>query len=459
MNINIRPERARTGPLAAGTRAPSIREPSVRSLLALSLIAGVALSACSVRREALNAQLPVLRASVERDLAADELASAERVARDLEARLPGVDTYVLLGRVLWRTGDLLDAEAFHRRAAVDGLPEGLLGLARARIAEAEIEAGEDLRRLLEVPSVAGRAGRLLAAALLAEGRTAAAAQAFRRAADAAEAPGAAGDRAMAAALESIDGPYATWVGEPDRLTLEPGVVVAATLDGRPVRAMLSLAADRSAVASRLLGPEPDAPGEEEAEDDPDADSARRPRLRAARVGLGAMEATVLLEEAELPEGVDLRVGFDLLASLSWALDLTVGTFAVAPAAAGPAPPLDLGRTHWMSARVPRDALAVQLLVFPRVEGRVQSTALDLTGGTRLDVRVARRLELGQEGRAEVEVRMGAWRGDVEAEIVDLYPLGADGAIAPRAVLGADVLRGWRLVWRPGRAELVLERHP
>lgn len=431
-------DRREPGPVR--TAAASRRRISRGISFCLALLSLLVPAGCTPRRDALNTQLPVVEAAVDDRLARDRLGEAEPIARDLESRLPGVDTYALLGRVLWRTGRLLEAEAYHRRSAQDGQPEGLLGMAHAAVARDELPAAERrLERLLEVAEVADRAARLQAAVALRRGDAAGAGRLLQGASELVDNPRVDLDRAEARALETLDAPYGRWLGSPGRLEVASGDRVRATLDGRPVRAQLSLLAGRSSVATRL-------------------GTAEEGGVMAATLGLGGMAAAGVFRVEELPADVDLRVGFDLLSRLHWALDLESGSLEIAPTERALPTPLDLPRTHWVAVRTPRNGLAVQLLAMPRLRARVRATALDLGGESRIDERTATGLGFEGEGTiVDVEVRIGGWQGSVRVDVTDLYPLARDGAVAPRAVLGREMLADWRLSWSPGRMQLAMER--
>lgn len=421
------------------------------------VVSAIVAAGCGTTNQSLNTQLPVLRTSVDDLLAADDLAAAERIARGLERRMPGVDTYALLGRVKWRTGDLVEAEALFRRSANGGIPEGLLGLARSRLARGEIEsASASAEALVTVGSVAARAYRLLAAVAWGRGRVAEAAAALSAAADTPRNPRARLDRAEARALEEIasSSPETAlgWTGEGSVLTVRMNdMTVAGTLDGRPARLQVSLREDRTAVAPYVV--------EEMIGGRSLAD------VGTVAIGLADLTAThVPVEIRDLPEGVDGRLGFDVLSTVAWALDTRSGRLEIAaPAAAGdsaaqlPRPP-DLSRTYWAAVRVPRDGLAVQLLLVPRIRGVVLASALDPGAVERIDERaLAAAGGSSSQGQVEAEVRLGAWRQDLVWEVSDLYPEGEGGAVAPRAILGAAAVAGWRLYWTPHAGSLLLER--
>ena len=60
---------------------------------------------------------------------------------------------------------------------------------------------------------------------------------------------------------------------------------------------------------------------------------------------------------------------------------------------------------------------------------------------------------------ELELRLGARRQDVAWIVEDLLPMGQGGRIAPRAVIGVDVLSRLRLRWLPDRLQVSYEEVP
>lgn len=451
MNLNTRSSGERRRARAPSGPPKAVNSPSAtpwKRCGALLAPAVIALACATPTNEGLNTQLPVLERSVDQLLAEDDIAAAEGIARGLERRLPGIDTYGLLGRVLWRAGDLMEAEALWRRAAAGGIPEGMLGMARSRFARGErVEAAAIAGELTSVEEVAVRARRLLAAVAVAEGDLREAAEQLATAAEAEENPRRARDLAEAEALREIAAGErgVGWSGSPAVLDLHVSdMTVAGFVDGVAARIQISLMDDRTAVPA-------DGSRAEEA-----------PPVRVTEIGLGDLSARVPAEVRELPEGVGARIGFDALSRLSWVLDLRGGTLALARdpgrGLRDQAPEPSLPRTYWAAVRVVRDGLAVQLLLLPRVRGEVMSTGLDPGGRSRIDGRALSGPVLRRDdGPVDAEVRLGAWRETLPWEIVDLYVEAEDGAVAPQAVLGGPGLEGWRLYWRPNATSLALER--
>ncbi len=415
----------------------------------LAACAALLVAACTARLNPLDTeQLVTVRASIERALAQDDLDDALQLAQAYERRVPGPDAAGALGRVLWRSGALLQAEALFRRSAAGGDPEGRLGLARALASRGQQEEAVELATpLLEIASTRRGAARLLAAIAWARGDGAAAAARLRVAAEDAGAERALADALDAAAAGGWQGRQAS---VPLAATGEGVPLLEARAAGRRVRLALALDARRS-----WLAPEAAAAG---------GAGDGSVAVLDLELSAGLTYRSAILQVREPDEGqaaraIDGALGFDLLSLAVWEVDLVAGRLLLAPPGAAEPdltrPPLR--RTQWLQARVLRDGVAAQLLVMPRVDGRVVTAAIDLGARTLLDRRVAASwLAPGQtlpEGPLLREVRFGAWRQGVQVQVADLSGRAHGGAVAPQAVLGRDLLEGWRLRWLPSRREL------
>ena len=109
----------------------------------------------------------------------------------------------------------------------------------------------------------------------------------------------------------------------------------------------------------------------------------------------------------------------------------------------------------MNARVIVDGLAVQLLLFPRVQNQTMAAGLDLSGDSRLDSDILP--VTAGSGVASTRVALGGWQGDVLWRPSSLIGWAADGGIAPSAVLGRNLIDGWTLHWFPASQQLRIDR--
>lgn len=430
-------------------------------------VAAVALSTigCASASQGVNARLAVIQSDIDRALEQDELDRALSLAIEFEDRLPGGDSFAALGDVRWRLGELLQAEALQRRAVQAGVPRGYLGLARIDLARGRIsEALEHARRAAELPEIAPAAWTIIAAAGWASGRPAAASDALNAAAgegsDGVLAQEAAiiGDRSTATEAETGDAPRSPieWHGEHATLGISPGGRIEARVGGVPATLRVLLDGSRSSLTPELAG-------RISIRDPAEGDAIGAP------LTLGDVRTPAAVFRVRASDGAEDGVlGFDLLSTLAWMLDVRGGVLQLStgggPEPVGIDPPV-LSRTHWATVRIPRLGLGAQLLVVPRLRGEIVRATLDLGGPSRLGLRTLPALsEQGPPPVAavgevvEMEVRIGAWRGERPWVLEDLTPLGSGGRVSPQAVIGADLLREWRIRWRPDRGDLRFERH-
>ena len=109
---------------------------------------------------------------------------------------------------------------------------------------------------------------------------------------------------------------------------------------------------------------------------------------------------------------------------------------------------------WLNARLSYEGVAVQLLLHPRLEGAVTSAGLDVTGSSRLDSDLLP-VRAGS-GAAPAGLSLGGWSGETMWRPASLVGWAVDGGIAPVAVLGGDLMRGWTLHWYPDSVQLRID---
>lgn len=417
------------------------------------LVLGLAASGgCGTVSSGPNVRLGAVHESIVDALRRDELARARALALELEGRAPGADSFALLGDVLWRTGELVDAEGLFRRAEAGGAPRGRLGLARSALAGGRPgEVRELVEPLRAVPDLAEDAHLLLAAIFWHDGDRASAA--MELAAASATGGGARPWPAVEAMalLSGGDGALLDWRGATSALEMDSQGRVPVTVGGRVVRLVVTLDGRRTTIggaAALALAP-----------------GAASPAVSAqvAEVRLGDLHALAIVRfDPEVPgDGI---LGADLLATLAWELSVGERQLRVAsPSGRGARDlaPADLGATNWGTARLPRVGLGLQLLLRPRIGGQVTSAVVDVAGRSRLSQIMAGDVvaegESGQPGdQVDLELRLGARRQSVSWLIDDLLPMGSGGIVAPRAVVGVDVLTRLRLRWQPDRLQVSYE---
>lgn len=409
-------------------------------------------SGCGSAPTGANLRLAGVHDSIVRALREDDLARARVQALQLEGRLPGADTYALLGEVLWRSGEMVDAEGLFRRAKVGGAPRGGLGLARMAFARGEVDGvRQAVEPLIAVAELAADAHLVLAAVAWRAGDREVAAMQLAAASATGDIPRPwPGVEAMAL-QPATDTPFLDWRGATSALELDDQGRVAVTVEGRLLRLVLALDGRRTTIggaAATALAPDVPFP----------AVSAK-----ATEVALGEVRATAIVR-VDPRLGDDGVLGTDLLSSLAWELSLGERRLRVAAPHGGGAAdlaPADLRTTHWGTVRLVYTGLGAQLLLRPRIAGRVITAVIDVAGDSRLSVLAAGDLLDGESApevgaRVSLELRLGAYGQTIPWRVADLLPLGAGGLIAPRAVLGVDALSGLRLRWQPDRLQLSYE---
>lgn len=422
-----------------------------------------------------NVQLVESEARIEAEFRADRVETAERLVSVYERRLPGPGAQAMLGRARWRTGHLLEAEAMFRRGSVGGIAEGRLGLARAEASRGRWDQARALAEQASAdPAAASRASRFLAGVALATGDVAAAVDYLAAAAAAessAERAGilqqqsaalAGGDAAGTSAGGAVDS--RGWSGATARLRLERAddgtLLVPVEVNGVSARLRLRLDEARSSLTSVLA-----------------ADAGVLPAPVDGLVASPVVEVSAALRFGDLTARRQvLRVvddggpgdgtlGFDILGSARWLLELDRQMLTLASTAGsvrGTTFDLpSLRQTHWARARVLRDGLAAQLIVLPRLQGRVVSAQLRLPGLTTADQRLfaadSAAVAVGSvvDEPALLELRLGGWRTVQPVGREDLYPRADADRVVPQMLLGADVVGEWTIRWLPQQLQLVL----
>jgi len=427
-----------------------------RAGLTLALVVSAALAGCVKPSDGIISSTPQTKQRIEVALTEGRVSDALRIAVGYERQVPGPASWALTGRALWRLGSMSTAEAFHRRSASDGHPEGRLGLARALAARGEYDAALEMAApTVAVAQMAERAGRFVGGVHSRLGDPAAAATVFERAAAAASGEAAARLLAMAEVsrrlAESRPGAphHGGWTGTAGHAVTEmvDGTAwVHAEIGGVSARLRLDPLHWRSSVTPEFalrIG---------------EASVARELTLPIA---LGDIRSTAALAVRAASAG-DGVLGFDILSDLRWIWSPATGSFYVGSATSSPEEALfqrDLAVTHWVSARTVVDGLSVQLLLVPRIGAGPEVATADASGPTTIVPTAAARVT--GDTRAPVPptlrvlTRVGGWQAELT---FDLSPeMGAIGQVplSTPIVLGADFVRRWSWRWSPLSRQLAL----
>jgi len=406
-----------------------------------------------------------VRALLDQDRVRQALEQAGRLAR----QYPGPQTDLVYGWALWRNGDVRGAESRFRRAADAGLDNGYVGLAAVRASVADWPA------VIELASgrSSGKAHALLASAAWAGGEAEIAARELRAWHEAE--PGTARGRAagaMATAVARLQGLPQQWDGDVAVLPLRApgggGWAVEARIGAQPALLRIDLTFRQSIISERLAaaagitvdGPR-NAPARFASSRWPSMLSARQAAL--SRIEFGAVAVrNVVVAVGDVPDGVDGVLAADLLSGARWSVSPARAEMVLSPPAPASATEV-LGRRFkgrtiaWLSARVVREGLGAQILVFPRVDNTVVATGLDLGGLSRLDSDLLPATP--GSGTATAELTLGGWRDDVPWRPASLVGWAIDGGVAPTAVIGANLLDAWSLHWYPATMQLRVDTEP
>lgn len=413
----------------------------------------------------------IVQSEIEALLDAGEIATAVDAASSYQRRAPGPESWSWLGRALWRSGELLEAESFHRRAAGSGASEGILGLARAAAVVGRLDEARSLaEQSLVDERTAARARQLLAALAWRAGDSGAAerhlraaaevsvdAEASARLASAAAAAGTVPSRSAGVAI-SWSGPIATLPLERDS---DGAPIVVASIGGSTARLRLSLRSAQSTLSPELVGGaglivygDPEGGGH-----------------AVARVALGVIESRAVPFLLQSVHDADGELGFDVLSTLGWELWLREARMVVrVPHAGGaastrrPTVGAEVRPRHWIDVRVLVDGLQAQLLLLPRISTASVAASIDLSGPSRISHRGLEQATLHDAARtddlAQDKVVLGTRLGGFGADYAYRLEARLNGrpgseTVAPQAVLGVDFAVSWGLRWSPELGQLSL----
>ncbi len=442
----------------------------MRSLGPAALVVGI--GGCAGAGPGINSPAILVQSEIRELLDAGEITDALTRAVSYERRAPGPESWSWLGRALWRSGELLEAESFFRRAVGSGSSEGVLGLARAAAALGRLdEAGSLAEQLATDERTRARALRLLAALAWRQGNSTAAAQHLSAAAEASEDPAAGARLANAAAAAATmpqrsGGAAIIWNGFAGTVPLERDAagapIVVVRLGGATARLRLSLQSPRSTLSPELVGRvglvvhgDPESGGH-----------------AVVPVELGDVTAAAVPFVLQPVDGADGELGFDVISTLGWELWLSEDRIVIRP----PHPDLSaatdalrssepqLRPAHWIDVRVPIDGLEAQLLLFPRLLTVSVAASIDLSGPSRISrgglaqatVHDAEPIDRRTEETVVLATRLGGF-GLPTIYRVESYLDAAPGSssVAPQAVLGVDFAAAWGLRWSPELQQLSL----
>jgi len=390
---------------------------------------------------------------IEAALGEGRIVEARELAVGYERRIPGAQSWSLLGRALWRLGALAQAEEFHRRAAGDGHPEGMLGMARVLAARGEYAAALELARpTLQVEGMSERAARFVGGLYWRTGDSEAAAGVFEQGADATSGETAARLAALAAVVRRVDGGDRAidWRGSAAVAATEvvDGVTwVAAEIGGTQARLRMDPMRWRSSVTPQFAARV-------------GAEIAARELARSVSVaGLTAAMVPLAVLDTELGDGV---LGFDLLVELRWLWSPVSGELFMG-ASDNRAERADfqraLAKTHWVDVRTVLDGLAMQLVLVPRIGQRPMVTSIGRDGLATISTRALRRLGRASDSAVGEDLRLltrvGGWQAEFDYRVVPEMGSAGQVPLAAPVTLGADFARRWVWRWSPASRQMAL----
>ena len=173
-----------------------------------------------------------------------------------------------------------------------------------------------------------------------------------------------------------------------------------------------------------------------------------------------MIRNVVVAVGEAPADVVGVVGADILSGARWSLAPGCTELMLAPPTVGSRTLEGVQEGQaiaWLKARLVREGLGVQMLLFPRVAGSVVAVGLDIGAGSRLD---SESFEV-TPGRSSVpaQLMLGGWKAEVLWRPASLVGWAVDGGVAPTAVLGSNLLGAWALHWYPMSFQLRVDAPP
>lgn len=400
-------------------------------------------------------------ARIERALAEGRSDSALAAALAYERAVPGPQAFAWLGRALWRSGRLVEAEQYHRRANSQGSAEGRLGLARALASRGKLqEAAALTAEVVDVEGMRIRARRFAAALAWQRGEPAQAAEHLRAAAEAALGEEKAHLEQLAAVVAEV-GPASGettpvgWSGAASRLEgelIDGDTWVTATVAGQAVRLRIDPFRWRSQLSRQFAASRGVAPGAVEI---------------GMPLALGGLEAPLVAWQVVDPGpgtavGAEGVLGFDVLAGLRWIWwpqsgVLELGRRGVQEEAA--AFRQQLPRSHWVGVRTIFDGLAAQLIVLPRVGTAVVAATPSTRSPFQITSEQASR-SLRDPGAtpgptAMLLTRVGAWGQEVEYAVTPAAAGLGQVPVSTPVLLGAEFVRGWGWRWSPEDRQLAL----
>jgi hypothetical protein len=277
---------------------------------------------------------------------------------------------------------------------------------------------------------------------------------------------------MAVAIGRLQGPPQQWNGDavilPIRELAEGTWVVEAKINSEPALLKIDLAARQSIISERFAT----AAGIVVDGSDNVASrtvSNRWPSIMAARqaavmqLELGTvMVRNVVVAVNDLVDGFDGILGADVLSTARWSLSLADAEVMFSPPEQTVVAD-KLGRSFegstiaWLRARVIREGLGAQILLFPRIANKVVAAGIDLSAFSRLDSDILPAVP--GSGIAAAQLTLGGWRGDVRWYPASLTGWAIDGGVAPIAVIGANSVDSWALHWYPGTQQLRVDVVP